>query len=74
MCAIACWDVVELERCVTVSFQGDFVAAGKLGELVEARGEIVRRSRTLTFVRALIRVDDRTLMSCSAVTRRFDRR
>lgn len=74
LCAIACGELIEQERCVTVSFNSEFVAAGRLGDLIEAEGEIVRRSRTLTFVRGQVFSGDKTLLNFSGVTRRFERR
>jgi uncharacterized protein (TIGR00369 family) len=73
LCAIACGELIEQERCVTVSFNSEFVAAGRLGDFVEAGGEIVRRSRTLTFVRGQVFVGETTLLNFSGVTRRFPR-
>ncbi len=73
LCATACGELVESERCVTVSFHCEFIAAASLGDLVEAQAEITRRARTLTFARGLVFVGDTTVLNFSGVTRRFQR-
>ena len=73
LCTVGCWDVIETERCVTVSLNCDFVAAGREGDWIEARAEIVRRTRSLTFVRGLVSCGDRALLNFSGVARRFER-
>ncbi len=57
----------ETEQLVTVSLNSEFIAAGQTGEIVEAEGEIVRRTRSLAFVRGRVFVGDRTLLTASAV-------
>ena len=55
------------EQIVTVSLNSEFVAAGQVGDIIEAEGEVVRRTRSLAFVRGRVFVGDRTLLSSSAV-------
>ena len=55
---------------VTVSFNSEFVAPGHAGDLVEARGELVRRTGSMAFVRGNIHVGERTLFVCSGVMKR----
>ena len=57
----------ETEQLVTVSLNAEFIAAGQEGEIVEADGELVRRTRSLAFVRGRVFVGDRTLLTASAV-------
>lgn len=52
---------------VTVSMSNEFVAAGKKGDLLEATGELIRRTKSLAFVRGRIHVEDQTLLTASAV-------
>ena len=70
LCVIATWDQPG-EQAVTVSFNGEFVAAGEPGDVVESAGEIVRRTRTLTFVRGQVFVGERVLLNCSAIVKRI---
>lgn len=55
------------EQLVTVSLNSEFVAAGQAGEIIEAEGELVRRTRSLAFARGRVFVGDRTLLAASAV-------
>ncbi len=70
LCLAATWDQPG-EKCVTVSFNCEFVAAVKSGELVESACEVVRRTRSLTFVRGTIFVDNRVLVSFSGIVKRL---
>lgn len=55
------------EQLVTVSLNSEFIAAGREGEIIEAEGEVVRRTRSLAFTRGRVYVGDRTLLTASAV-------
>lgn len=57
------WD----EQLVTVSLNSEFIAAGRAGDLIEATGELVRRTNSLAFVRGTVFTADRTLLTASAV-------
>lgn len=62
------------EQLVTVSLNTEFIAAGREGEIIEAAGELVRRTRSLAFVRGRVHVGDRTLLTASAVLKPIPRR
>lgn len=55
------------EVLVTVSLNSEFIAAGNEGDIIEAEGELVRRTGSLAFTRGRIYVGDRTLLAASAV-------
>lgn len=57
---------------VTVTLQGDFVSAGRLGDRVEATGDVTRSGKGLVFVRGLLTVAERPLVSFSGIIRRLD--
>ncbi|MEX0298251.1 MAG: PaaI family thioesterase [Kordiimonas sp.] len=57
--------------CVTVGFNSEFVSSGKVGELIESSGEVVRATRSLLFVRGTIYSGDNTLMSFSGILKRL---
>ncbi len=52
---------------VTVSLATDFVSAAREGDWVEGRGEVVRSTRTLVFLRGDLTCGDRTVMTASGV-------
>ena len=70
LCLTATWDQPG-EKCVTVSCNSEFVAPGRLGDLIEASGEVVRRTKSLTFVRGQVYTDDRILLNYSAIVKRI---
>jgi len=70
LCLTATWDQSG-EKCVTVSCNSEFVAPGRPGDVIEASGEVVRRTRSLTFVRGQVYADERILLNYSAIVKRI---
>jgi len=62
-------DHYKEDRCVTVSFNCDFVAAGKNHDLIESTTELIRKTRSLAFVRGTIFSGQQTLFSYSGVVK-----
>ncbi len=54
------------EGCVTITCDNQFVASAEAGELLIGRGELIRRTRKLAFVRATLSVGDRVVLSATA--------
>ena len=54
------------QGCVTVTCDNQFIAAAKAGELLLGYGELIRRTRKLAFVRAVLQVEDRVVLSATA--------
>ena len=59
------------EQLITVSLNSEFIDAGRAGELVEAEGELVRRTGSMAFVRGRVYASERTLLVSSAVLKRL---
>jgi len=59
------------ENCLTISFNADFMAGVKDGEWLEATGEVVKRTGSLSFVRGQLHVEDRQVLVFQAVMRRL---
>ena len=59
------------ERCVTVSLNCEFTAPGQVGDFIESTAEVVRRARSLTFVRGTIAAGDRALLNYSGIVKRY---
>jgi len=57
--------------CVTVSFNSEFISAVGPGQLIEARGEVVRNTRSLVFVRGTIMGGGQTLLTFSGIVKRI---
>ncbi|MDA1093326.1 MAG: PaaI family thioesterase [Acidobacteria bacterium] len=64
---------LEGERCVTVSLSSEFTAPGQVGDFIESTAEVVRRARSLTFVRGTVTAGDRTLLNYSGIVKRLPR-
>lgn len=59
------------EGTVSISFTAEFVDAGRVGEWVEGRAEVVRRTGSMVFVRGLLTTEGRTLLSFTSVVKRL---
>jgi acyl-coenzyme A thioesterase 13 len=55
---------------VTISLNGEFVSAGFLRDLVEGKGEVVRETRSLVFVRGQVVVGEKVLLNFSAIIKK----
>lgn len=58
-------------KAVTVTFNGEFIAGGAPDVMVEATGEVLRATRTMLFVRGLIRQSGRTLLAFSGTLKKI---
>ncbi len=63
-------EVLE-DRYVTISLNSEFVAAGNIGEIIEAKGELVRRTRSLAFVRGQVTSGNQVLLNTSGVFKKL---
>ena len=59
---------------VTVNLAGDFLDGARIGELMEARGQITRAARSIVFVRGLVTADARPVLSFSGIIKKLGRR
>jgi uncharacterized protein (TIGR00369 family) len=73
--ALFCIAHRELEGVgsVTASLNGEFIDAAKAGELIEARGEVVRAGGSLVFIRGLVSTGGRPLLNFSAIVKKVRR-
>jgi acyl-coenzyme A thioesterase PaaI-like protein len=70
-------DAIEGHASVTATFNGEFVGTGRVGELVECTGEVVKAGRSMVFVRGLIvnaSQGGEPMMSFSAVLKKIGKR
>lgn len=62
------------DRVVTATFNSELVGPARAGDLVEATGEVIKRGRSLVFVRGLMRVGEAPVMSFSGVLKKIEPR
>ena len=58
---------------VTASMNCEFIDAARIGDVVEATGEVVRAGRSLVFIRGMITTDGRPLLNFSAIVKKVRR-
>ena len=61
-------------HAVTMTFNSEFIGAGALDGWVEARGEIIRDTRSVVFVRGVVTQAERPLLSFSGTLKKIARR
>jgi uncharacterized protein (TIGR00369 family) len=59
---------------VTASLNCEFVDGAQAGELIEARGEVVRAGGSMVFVRGLITASGRPITTFSAIVKKIRRK
>lgn len=73
LCMAATSKAERADAYVTISFNSEFVSSGFEGDLIGCRGELVRRTNSLAFVRGKIEADERTLFVFSGVMKKMRR-
>ncbi|HEY5339159.1 MAG TPA: PaaI family thioesterase [Rhizomicrobium sp.] len=63
----AAWDACDHAAVVTLNMQSQFLRGAKLGEIVEVRPVITRRTRSIIFIRGDFQVDGETVFSCASL-------
>ena len=64
---MTCWYVNERQPQATVQLDMHFVDAVKIGEFVEAKCQVVRRTRSLVFMSGDLVVGDRVVATAKGV-------
>lgn len=64
---IAVYRVIGKKRCATISLNCNFVASGQVGDWLETTATIVRRGRSVVFMRGELMCGDRLLMTGDGV-------
>ncbi len=59
------------EGAITVSAHNDFVAGAQIGEFLETRSSVVRRTGSFSFMRCDVMVGDRVVMASSGIIKRL---
>jgi acyl-coenzyme A thioesterase 13 len=62
------------DKAVTLTCNGEFLTAGTLAAIVEARGEVLRATRTLIFVRGLVTQLSQPLLAFSGTLKKIEKR
>jgi uncharacterized protein (TIGR00369 family) len=57
------WSATGRQPCATVQLDTHFLAPAKAGDFIVAQPEVTRMSSSLVFMRGILRVEDREIMS-----------
>jgi uncharacterized protein (TIGR00369 family) len=74
--ALFCIADEELQgsHSVTASMNCEFIDSARVGDLVEATGEVMRAGRSLIFIRGTVTTAGRPLLTFSAIVKKVGRR
>lgn len=66
------WPELRGRKAVTINLSAQFVGTAPVGSLVEATGDIVQVSRRLVTTRCVIASDGQSILSATAMIRRYE--
>lgn len=66
-------EVLRDERAVTLSLNGEFIGTARIGDLIEATGEVVKAGKSVVFVRGLVSTGSSPMMTFSGVIKKVRR-
>ncbi|HEY4546536.1 MAG TPA: PaaI family thioesterase [Pedomonas sp.] len=69
-CLYAFASILGDPHMVTASFNSEFVGAVPPGAIVECRGEVIRSTRSMVFLRGLMTVEGETVLSFSGILKK----
>ncbi len=61
----------HVDRGVTIAFNSEFLSGPMIGQLIEARGEVLRAGRSLVFVRGIVTADGVPALNYSATIKKL---
>ncbi len=70
LCMNSRWHDTE-EGAITVSVNNDFVAGAQIGDFLQTRSDVVRRTGSFSFMRCEVHVDGKVVMSSSGIIKRL---
>ena len=59
------------ENCVTISFNSNFISAGRVGELMECNANVTRKTGSMVFVTGEVFSNNEVLLTYSTVIKRL---
>ena len=65
--SVIAWEANERKPCITVALDVHFLAPARPGDLVVARGRIVRQTSSLAFTQGSLTVRDDEIATASAI-------
>ncbi len=65
--SVIAWEANDRKPCITVALDVHFLAAARPGDLVVARGRIVRQTATLAFTQGSLSVGPQEIATASAI-------
>lgn len=63
----AAWASAHDRPCVTAQFDMQFISSAQIGDFVEVRPEVVRRTASLIFMRGLVTVGSRVVANANGI-------
>ncbi|WP_374634103.1 PaaI family thioesterase [Ferrovibrio sp.] len=61
------WEAIGRAPCVTAGLNTHFIAGARPGDWVEARGRVVRKTRSLVFMQGALTVNDASVLTAEGI-------
>lgn len=68
---MAVWDALGHHPCATVQLNVQYVAAGREGDFLTVRSEVIRTTRSVVFVRGLVNAGELTVAMADGVWKKL---
>jgi len=63
----AVWDATDRVPSVTINMQTQFLKPARVGDMIEVLPELIRKTRSLIFMRGDFKVNGKTIFSASSI-------
>jgi acyl-coenzyme A thioesterase PaaI-like protein len=63
------WEAAERAPCTTIQLNTHFMSAVRPGEFIWVAGEVTQRTRSMVFLRGIVRAADRDVAACDGIWR-----
>jgi uncharacterized protein (TIGR00369 family) len=65
------WEATGRQRCATIQLDTHFVAAARVGQFIEARGRVVRLTRSVAFMHGTVSTGANSVVEANGVWKLF---
>jgi len=61
------WEAMERKPCVTIQLDTQFLSAARPGDFIQARGQVIRKTRSLVFVQGTLEVNGEPVVAATGI-------
>lgn len=61
------WEAMERTPCVTIQLDTQFLSSARPGDFIQARGRVIRKTRSLVFVQGTLEVNGESVLAATGI-------